>query len=92
LIMAFPPVNRPWRSLALAHLSAGVSAGHAPNAFLVSSIEVHVLKTGCRWCYCRPNMVLRPRFIIALCVGPNAGFGRTCSGTLPGADDPQTHR
>jgi len=30
LIMAFPPVNRPWRSLALAHLSAGVSAGHAP--------------------------------------------------------------
>ena len=39
LIMAFPPVNRPWRSLALAHLSAGVSAGHAPNAFLVSSID-----------------------------------------------------
>jgi hypothetical protein len=40
----------------------------------------------------RPNMVLRPRFIIALCVGPSAGFGRTCSGTLPEADDPQTHR
>jgi transposase len=47
---------------------------------------VHVLKSGCRWCDCPPDMALRRRSITALCAGHGAGFGKACSEILPARD------
>ena len=53
---------------------------------------VHVLKSGCRWCDCPPDMVRRRRSIIASCAGRGAGSGKICSGNLPETVDRQTRR
>jgi transposase len=58
----------------------------ADDRRVISGI-IHVLKSGCRWCDCRPEYgpptTIYNRF---------AASGKTCSANLPLTDDPPTRR
>lgn len=44
---------------------------------------LHVLKSGCRWKDCPPDMVHRQRSIIVSRGGPSAVYGKPCSVCMP---------
>jgi transposase len=74
------------------HLPTDVRGVERQDDRRVISGIVQVLKSGCRWCDCPPNMArIRPS-TIASYAGHDAVFGKTCSANLPGTDDPQTRR
>ena len=80
-----------WKRIEL-HLPRDVRGVERVDDRRVISGIVHVLKSGCRWCDCRPNMAPRRRSIIALYAGRGAAFGKTCFGGLLGAGGPLTRR
>jgi len=74
------------------HLPTDVRGVERADDRRVISGIVHVLRSGCRWRDCPPDMVPRQRFITGLCAGPGAVSGKTCSGSLPGMDERRARR
>ena len=68
------------------HLPTDVRGIERADDRRVISGIVQVLKSGCRWCDCRPSMDHRPRSITDLSAGPGAASGENLSGSLLGMD------
>ena len=74
------------------HLPRDVRGVERADDRRVISGIVHVLRAAAAGAIARKLMARRRRSITASYAGRGVAFGKTCSGSLLGADDPQTRR
>ena len=74
------------------HLPTDVRGVERKDDRRVISGIVHVLKSGCRWCDCPPEYGPPTTIYNRFVRWAFRGIWKTCSGSLPATDDPQTRR